>query len=151
MNAFLILNIQLLLFCRYLVSSRDVRRGEVLLREGPVLVGPRVDSPPMCLECYAPLYTPVPRCHRCGVTPLCPHCPHNTLHCRYFSSLQQAQKELCVQANNQYVLPLKVLLNIRAADGDGRFRRILEMESHLESRRGSDVWFIHQKNVVEVR
>jgi hypothetical protein len=35
-----------------LVSTRDLRAGEVILSERPLLVAPMADSVPICLGCY---------------------------------------------------------------------------------------------------
>nr|CAD7448916.1 unnamed protein product [Timema bartmani] len=58
---------------RYLVAARDIKAGEVVIRETPLVVGPRGDSLPMCLACYRPL--PLQgsrqRCSKCRIVPLC--------------------------------------------------------------------------------
>ncbi|KAG8310407.1 hypothetical protein J6590_064435 [Homalodisca vitripennis] len=134
--------------CRYLVANRDIKQGEMLVRERPVVVGPRVDSLPACLECFTLLYPPVSRCPECQVTPLCPRCTHNSLDCGWYRGLSQELRDLCLRTNNQHVLPLKILLHLRSPD-PGRFKEVLEMESHLEKRRGTGVWVSHHKNVVD--
>nr|CAD7605272.1 unnamed protein product [Timema genevievae] len=57
----------------YLVAARDIKAGEVVIRETPLVVGPRGDSLPMCLACYRPL--PLQgsrqRCSKCRIVPLC--------------------------------------------------------------------------------
>ncbi|XP_046681271.1 uncharacterized protein LOC124368041 [Homalodisca vitripennis] len=133
---------------RYLVANRDIKQGEMLMRERPVVVGPRVDSLPACLECFTLLYPPVSRCPECQVTPLCPRCTHNSLDCGWYRGLSQELRDLCLRTNNQHVLPLKILLHLRSPD-PGRFKEVLEMESHLEKRRGTGVWVSHHKNVVD--
>lgn len=37
---------------RYVCASRDLKAGELLLCEQPVVVGPYWDSPVCCLGCY---------------------------------------------------------------------------------------------------
>lgn len=40
---------------RYLVASRDLRPGELVIKECPIAVGPCTDSDPVCLGCYVPV------------------------------------------------------------------------------------------------
>lgn len=40
---------------RYLVSSRDLRAGEVVIKEKPIVIGPCGE--PVCLGCYLPIPT----------------------------------------------------------------------------------------------
>lgn len=115
-----------------------------------MVVGPRVDSLPACIECLALLYPSLTRCPTCGVSPLCTRCSHFPLECQFYSSLTEEKKDICLQAGNQYILPLKIILHLKSPNGDGIFNKILEMESHLETRRGTFVWQCNEKNVVEV-
>ncbi|XP_054258532.1 SET domain-containing protein SmydA-8-like [Macrosteles quadrilineatus] len=135
---------------RYLVACRPVQQGEMLLRERAVIVGPHLDTLPCCLECQEPLYPPGTPCSVCGVPGLCPRCTHDPLECHLFKGLNTDQKEALMNANNQHVLPLRVLLNIRSEEGDQRFKNILELEAHLEERKDTDAWLSHQKHVVEL-
>lgn len=135
---------------RYLVSSRDLKAGEMVLREQPLMVGPRVDSLPACLECLTLLYPTLSRCPTCQVAPLCAQCSHTPIECEFYTSLTDEQRNRCLKAGSQYVLPFKILLHLKSPVGDPKFKMILDMESHQEARRGTDVWICHQKNVVEV-
>lgn len=40
-------------FGRYVIASRDLKAGELLLCEQPAVLGPYWDSPVCCLSCYA--------------------------------------------------------------------------------------------------
>lgn len=55
---------------RYLVVTRDVQAGEMLLQEAPLLVVPKVGTEPFCLCCLVPLQQKWIGCRRCG-GPLC--------------------------------------------------------------------------------
>lgn len=37
---------------RYMVASRDLKAGDVILREDPIVVGPKQVTEPVCLGCY---------------------------------------------------------------------------------------------------
>ncbi|XP_063243624.1 SET domain-containing protein SmydA-8-like [Bacillus rossius redtenbacheri] len=134
---------------RYLVASRDVAAGELLLREAPLAVGPRADAAPVCLACYRPL--PLRgdrlRCSRCGVVPLCDaRCErgggHTEAEC---SALAARGAPRGLLDCSQLVLPLRCLLLRQAPPPDAwRWDALLGMEAHLGRRRGTAVWRSHQ-------
>lgn len=64
---------------RLLVASRDLAVGDVILREVPLVMGPKQDTDPLCLGCYRRL-TGSYRCSRC-TWPLCgPQCEASAAH-----------------------------------------------------------------------
>ncbi|KDR18205.1 Protein msta, isoform A, partial [Zootermopsis nevadensis] len=140
---------------RYLAASRDIKPGEVILKERPLVVGPRVDSNPICLACYKPLpLSQQPRCSLCLVAPVCGvHCErsraHNDTECNILK--EAARKDQLVLPNNsQIVLPLRCLLQLRNSSTDSKWTSFLELESHDEKRRGTLIWRDHQLNVIDV-
>ena len=38
---------------RYLVATRDIKAGEKVFTDAPLVVGPCPITPPVCLKCYA--------------------------------------------------------------------------------------------------
>lgn len=142
-------------FGRYLVASRDIKAGEVILKELPLVLGPRVDSVPICIGCYQPL--PVyhqNRCSRCQVAPVCDvqcerHGDHSEMEC---DALRQAAQKypLVLAEHSQMVLPLRCLLQVRNLPADPRWINFLELESHEKDRKDTLIWRDHQLNVVEV-
>lgn len=120
------------------------------------MVGPRVDSNPICLDCYKPLpLSQQPRCSLCLVAPVCGvHCErsraHNDTECNILK--EAARKDQLVLPNNsQIVLPLRCLLQLRNSSTDSKWTSFLELESHDEKRRGTLIWRDHQLNVIDVR
>ncbi|XP_033608644.1 SET domain-containing protein SmydA-8 isoform X3 [Cryptotermes secundus] len=140
---------------RYLVATRDIKPGEVILKEKPLVVGPRVDSFPICLACYRPL--PIyqeSRCSRCLVAPVCGvHCERQGAHSEpECILLREAVKEYptLLSDQSQIVLPLRCLLKLRNSPTDSKWTSFLELESHEEKRRNTLIWRDHQLNIVEV-
>lgn len=140
---------------RYLVATREIKPGEVILKEKPLVLGPRVDSAPICLTCYRPLSLyQEPRCSRCFVAPVCGvHCErqggHSESECNL---LREAAKEypIFLSDHSQIVLPLRCLLQLRNSPTDSKWTSFLELESHEEKRRNTLIWRDHQLNVVDV-
>ncbi|KAJ9577911.1 hypothetical protein L9F63_025224 [Diploptera punctata] len=124
---------------RYLVASRDIKAGEVILKELPLVLGPRVDSSPICIGCYKPLPMYQPNhCSQCLVAPVCgAQCERNGDHSD-------------VEYHSQMVLPFRCLLQIKNSSTDPRWNSFLELESHEKERRDTLIWRDHQLNVVEV-
>ena len=87
---------------RYLVASRDIQPGELVLRsvrscnsyssscsppqDSAACWGPNhspAPASPVCLECLVDTETLCPACH----WPLCPHCQHRAEECRLLARL----------------------------------------------------------------
>ena len=54
---------------RFLIATRDIEPGELILKDKPVIFGPSFESGPLCLECLAPVDGSF-LCPKCDL-PLC--------------------------------------------------------------------------------
>lgn len=147
-----------------MVASRDIKPGELIVKESPVVVGPRIDSVPLCLGCYKKA-TPVPDtesprlCSKCGVAPICcPECEakpcHSEAECgSYLSFNKDPSKPLPLASNLQIVMPLRCLLlrpeTLEQSD-DKRWENFMRLESHVKERRDTPIWMHHKEKVVDV-
>jgi hypothetical protein len=119
------------------------------------VVGPRVDSVPICLACYRPLpLYQQPRCSLCLVAPVCGvQCERRGAHSEAECNLlREAAKEhpIVLSDHSQIVLPLRCLLHLRNSPTDSKWTSFLELESHEEKRRNTLIWRDHHFNVVDV-
>ncbi|KFB46177.1 AGAP007779-PA-like protein [Anopheles sinensis] len=146
---------------RYGVAARDLKAGERLFSEAPFAVGPKLDSPPLCLECCCPVDggEDGPRCPRCG-WPLCEECgaegvelEYHRAECEVFAASRVRFRPVddstagCVQLD--CITPLRVLLAREAEGGRERWEREIEpMEYHDEARRDSANWRVDENNIV---
>ena len=48
---------------RYLVASRDLKKGDILIEVDALVIGPCAESSPLCLGCYVDLI-PLPKKNR---------------------------------------------------------------------------------------
>jgi len=74
---------------RYLVATRDIKPGQLIITDKPCVVGPPAKTVPVCLECLAPLTPSSPPCPRCSLPlcgPLCFSGPHHLQECSLLSS-----------------------------------------------------------------
>ncbi|XP_066992473.2 uncharacterized protein [Anabrus simplex] len=134
---------------RYLTAKSDLKPGEVLLKEKPLVLGPRIGSTPLCLSCYVPLPVPVSICSQCKVAPVCgavcERCgDHSEAECEAF----RRGTAFDLTAYWQVVMPLRCLLLRRA--GKPAWDNLISLESHIEERRNLPIWMEHQFNVVQV-
>lgn len=134
---------------RHMVASRNLKTGDIILREKAAVVGPSMDqSRPVCLSCYASLkhnHHPCSSCH----APLCSkQCEKNPQHVPECKLMRQApwamystydkgtivkrKKQLADQANYQLILPLRAFL-LKSQDVK-KYKALLALQSHLEER-----------------
>lgn len=74
---------------RYVVATRDLKAGEVIIEEPPVTVGPKQFTPVVCLGCSIPIEI-VRVCSGCG-WPMCSEeCAKNSalhqLECKHLAN-----------------------------------------------------------------
>lgn len=146
-------------FGRYGVAAKDLKAGEILFEEKSFAIGPKVESPPVCLECCCPVDGGAtgPKCSQCG-WPLCEECAANQANIVYHKKecalfVKQKVKFLnvedstasCIQLD--CITPLRVLLE--KEDHPDRWNdEIGVMEYHHEVRKDSTIWNADQNNVV---
>jgi hypothetical protein len=66
---------------RHLIATRDIKVGEVILKEEPLVAGPSQVTAPVCLGCYRLLTQEcVCACVDCGWPMCCEECAHTPAH-----------------------------------------------------------------------
>ncbi|XP_062560550.1 SET domain-containing protein SmydA-8-like [Armigeres subalbatus] len=127
---------------RYLVAKRDLARGQQILVEQPIAVGPYWDSEIRCLNCYKNSCT---ICRKCKMAPLCFDCAaHNETECNFYRDSGLNINFLIDHFN--VVTPVRCLL--LATTNPAKFDEMMTMEAHSNIRRGSEIWKAHEKKVV---
>ncbi|XP_026746343.1 SET domain-containing protein SmydA-8 [Trichoplusia ni] len=138
---------------RYLVANKDLDGGDVIFTDSPFAVGPKPDTPPLCLSCYCPVENTL--CASCG-WPMCSEeCSKSATHaaeCEVFSTARvrfQKVEDWTVSAPQlDCITPLRVLL-AKEKDSE-RWKRELEaMETHTESRKLRPTWGADQVNIAD--
>lgn len=106
-------------FGRYAVLAKAVQPGEILFEEYPFVMGPKPNSPPICLGCCCEVDGSVagPRCKKCK-WPLCENCAETVAdahieECKVFSGnnvkfLGAATGQPCLQL--EFITPLRYYL-----------------------------------------
>lgn len=147
-------------FGRYVVATRNISAGEVIMKENPLVIGPKVVSFPLCLGCHRSIKATSPDdetplsfyyCPDCG-WPLCaPRCKNSNSHqaeCKlmkgkYFQS--QITYQTAPKKESAYctILPLRCLRL-----EPNKLKTLLSLESHLEDRRNTALYKLLKVNVV---
>uniref|UniRef100_A0A1I8NZ76 SET domain-containing protein n=1 Tax=Stomoxys calcitrans TaxID=35570 RepID=A0A1I8NZ76_STOCA len=150
------------IYGRYLVANRDIKPGEVLIREPALAIGPCVSADPVCLGCYMPVSLKITqyRCPSCH-WPMCgPNCRgnnhpkgHTFAECDLFKKENAAAPLTPTaspeQVKNLYELVLVVRILLLKKLHPELYERIMIMESHLEMRKkNSELWSHYESNVV---
>lgn len=130
-----------------MIASRDIKSGEVLLKESPLIRGPSQITCPVCICCLQGLeetdLTIDQVCGQCG-WPIC-------LECNNDKRIQHDECEIIAargpKCSLQYFDPHPtyqclivlrcLLLKERSPD---KWNKLIQLESHCEQRRGSLQW-----------
>lgn len=139
-----------------MIARRDIKPGDVILRENPFILGPKITSHPMCLGCLKTI--PQPRdfykCSSCN-WPMCgKSCETSLSHvdeCRvmgkkkFISSIRNngAAK---MEASYCVIVPLRVVLLKKS--NPKAHKCIMELVSHLDHRIKTKLYQALQVNLV---
>ncbi|RZF41656.1 hypothetical protein LSTR_LSTR012913 [Laodelphax striatellus] len=133
---------------RYLVASRDIKKGEVIFKENPLVFGP-CDDYHVSMTCYSCGDAANRRCHDCSVALICGKtCPgsfHSSLECSTFKAISDKVKNCGFLSADKIVLPLRCIIHVKQEQPDGEWNRFLTLQSHKEERRNTFIWH-HNEN-----
>lgn len=145
-------------FGRYSVAKTDIEAGVLLLEEFPFVVGPKLGSKCVCLECYCFVDGTVGgnRCHNCS-WPICADCTklndfkiHNIEceifkrnKCKFYNLLDS--NSVCIQLD--CITPLRVLIS-KERYPERWIKELEPMEDHINDRQGTESWNADAHNIV---
>lgn len=146
---------------RHMVATRDIKQGEMILKEKPAVIGPRISCPVLCLACGKNL-EPIQKgesldfykCSSCN-WPVCGlDCEQNEVHkqeckamCdRKYTCDIKYEKPDKIEAAYCVISPLRVLL--MKYTQPLQFENIMNLESHLEDRINTPLYLTLKVNLV---
>ncbi|XP_017484626.1 PREDICTED: protein msta-like isoform X1 [Rhagoletis zephyria] len=149
---------------RYVVANRDLKAGELLITEEPLVIGPCVSADAVCLGCYMPVELEISQ-YRCAACkwPMCgPQCRglhqptgHTAQECELLSThnlgaaLSAASGQVDL-VKNFYELVLIARICLLKQQSPDKYADILQMESHTELRKANtELWQHYEQNVVQ--
>ncbi|XP_018566140.1 uncharacterized protein LOC108907098 isoform X2 [Anoplophora glabripennis] len=134
-----------------MAAGRDIKAGQLILKEKPTLMGPQLNGPLICFGCCKNVRsTGYIFCRNCNKAVLCsPKCTGNLHTAEECLALKEANINGETLAEyDQIIFPLRCILlkkyNVKIWDA------IKELEPHLEERRDTQIWRRH-KVIVEQR
>ncbi|XP_066258410.1 SET domain-containing protein SmydA-8-like [Euwallacea similis] len=136
---------------RYMGANKDLKPGELILKESPALIGPQLNGPARCFKCFKPINLLMCSfCEQCNTALMCvDDCKgkyHPEEECLALKT--QKMKGQILAENPSVIFPLRcILLSIYNPEV---YEKILNLEPHLEKRRDTAIWRRHKLSVEEV-
>ncbi|KAH8372800.1 hypothetical protein KR009_005133 [Drosophila setifemur] len=144
---------------RFLAATQEIAARQIVFIEEPLVVGPKwflseadkVATIVPCVGCYTPCHLGRHSCRSCR-WPVCSStCEHETLECSVLSMGQGPSFRADIRALNDYfrgdaLLVLRCLLLQR--QNPDKWVTLLEMQSHEEDRRGTELYDEAEDRVV---
>ncbi|XP_050347758.1 uncharacterized protein LOC126771738 isoform X2 [Nymphalis io] len=142
---------------RYVVATRDIKAGEVIIEAPALVVGPCSGCGLICLGCYRELdETNLTKCVGCK-WPVCSsscqglgkYTGHSTYECETLKSVSPDYSNIEeLKDSYQALAPLRCLL-LKKEDPD-KWTALSAMEAHNDIRRArGDIWPMNDRNVVQ--
>jgi len=138
---------------RFLEATRDIQKGEVLWTEAPLVVSPVAITPPVCLDCYAPVNGSY-LCRKSGWPVCAPKCEKKIEHNPEVVIPHQTEGRFEIESYQDHcyiyecVGPLRVLLMQKTSPK--KYKKIMTLESHNKLRKGTEAYAKAQENVIDV-
>ncbi|KAG5684028.1 hypothetical protein PVAND_013281 [Polypedilum vanderplanki] len=128
---------------RYMIAKRDIKPGEIILKEKPMIIGPKTISHPICLGCHKsliPIENDYYKCSKC-TWPLCgKSCENSEYHkdeCKLYCEKNfKSSIKFCesAKAESSYcvIMPIRALLLKKSKPKV--YEEFSKLVSHLEQR-----------------
>ncbi|EDW35987.1 GL17552 [Drosophila persimilis] len=129
---------------RFVVARCDLSAGETLLLEQSIVVLPHIGDR-RCSKCFKLTAT---FCGKCRLLSLCEDCAgHDERDCQRLRELQLSDEQVQIlqeKANTEVQPALACLLLGEHQHSRPLFEEMSQMETHLEARRGTEIWKRYQ-------
>ncbi|CAH0680309.1 unnamed protein product [Chilo suppressalis] len=139
---------------RYLEATRDIRVGDIILKEAPLITGPAQITPPVCLGCYELLkQEKIVTCEKCG-WPFCSkECSAKDVHqpeCFYTQQMGEKVSISTFGVPHPSYQCITVLRCLYQRDHDQKlWQKLQALESHCEDRKGTEKWNHDRKMIAQ--
>ncbi|KAI4456266.1 set and mynd domain containing arthropod-specific member 4 isoform a [Holotrichia oblita] len=132
---------------RYMVAAKDIKEGELILKESPAILGSTIEGFHICFRCCKPLKSSVQVCQNCGIATLCSKDCQGINHC---DPECVALKSSGLKAANlintpQVIMPWRCLLTRKY--NEELWNKFLSMEAHLDTRKDTLIWNSHKEYI----
>ncbi|CAH1996051.1 unnamed protein product [Acanthoscelides obtectus] len=136
-----------------MVATRDIKPGEILLKEQPLISGPSQNTVPVCVGCYKNVDEKSRCCSKCGwpiCSEICEKAPQHIPECRY--SVMRGDKVSIKNFNMihptyQCVTVLRCLYQKQFLPET--WKKIDELQSHCEERKDTQKYEQERVNIAQ--
>jgi len=137
----------------HLVAATNIKEGEIILQESPLVVGPAQQTLPVCLSCYTPVDGSY-KCPRSGWPLKGPECARAVAKNPEVVIPSQCDAQFEIEDYDQYSYMYECIIVLRALllqkTNPTKYKALMSLESHMEDRRGTEIWQKTQENVIDV-
>ncbi|XP_041981847.1 SET domain-containing protein SmydA-8 [Aricia agestis] len=139
---------------RYLEATRNIKPGDIVMKEEPLITGPSQITPPVCLGCYRLLEEDnIVSCEKCG-WPFCSEaCTQNAVHQPECFYTQSKDEKVSISSygmphpNYQCITVLRCLY--QRDHNQKLWRKLQTLESHDEERKNTEKWNNDKKMICQ--
>ncbi|XP_055693505.1 SET domain-containing protein SmydA-8-like [Lutzomyia longipalpis] len=138
---------------RFLVATRNIKFGDVVLKEAPLVVGPSQLTAPVCLGCLQEVNErTMIKCAKCGwpmCSKDCQEAPNHAEECKLSAARGGVTIEHFVAPHPIYqcILTLRCLLMEQSCPE--KWEKISQLESHNDRRKDSQQWLSDREYVAK--
>nr|XP_016928680.1 SET domain-containing protein SmydA-8 [Drosophila suzukii] len=133
---------------RFVVARCNLRAGETLLLESPIVVLPQMGDR-RCSKCFKLTES---FCRKCRLLALCEDCEdHDVRNCQRLSELELSEDQLAVLQGKEHTevqAALKCLLLREHQETQPLYEEMTQMEAQLAARKGTDIWKKYQEHAL---
>ncbi|XP_070506795.1 SET domain-containing protein SmydA-8-like [Chironomus tepperi] len=137
---------------RYMVAKRDIKPGEIILREKPIVIGPKTISNVLCLGCHQSLYGNYYNCSKC-TWPLCgKSCETSEYHVEECKIMSEKNFKTSIKATGKLessycvIVPLRVIMMRKTQPK--MYEKLSKLVSHLDQRISTKLYDVLRANLV---
>ncbi|EDV37403.1 uncharacterized protein Dana_GF11433 [Drosophila ananassae] len=131
---------------RFVIALGNIRAGETLLLEEPILVLPHAGDR-RCSKCFK---LTEEFCRKCHLLALCGDCSeHDERDCKRLSDLKLSEEQVLLlqeKKHSEVQSALKCILLREHLETQPLYEEISQMENQLTARRGTDIWKNNQEH-----
>ncbi|KPI99744.1 Protein msta, isoform B [Papilio xuthus] len=139
---------------RYLEATREIKAGDIIMKESPLITGPAQVTPPVCLGCYKLLEAgKTVSCADCG-WPFCSEpCTRNEVHKPECLYTKNRGEKVTISSfgiphpNYQCITVLRCLY--QRDYNEKLWAKLQSLESHCADRKGTDKWNNDKKMIAD--
>ncbi|KAH8321929.1 hypothetical protein KR067_009818 [Drosophila pandora] len=131
---------------RFVIALGNIRAGETLLLEEPILVLPHAGDR-RCSKCFK---LTEKFCRKCHLLALCGDCSeHDERDCKRLSDLKLSEEQVHLlqeKKHSEVQSALKCILLREHSETQPLYEEMSQMENQLTARRGTDIWKNNQEH-----